>query len=78
MEAQAKAMERKLLEKMRVFDGFDQYAIMNLSQFEEGAFLEKFKAPKFEKYKGTGNPNLHTELYVQKMGQYVNYDKLIV
>ena len=30
MEAQAKEMERKLLEKMKAFDEFDQSAILNL------------------------------------------------
>lgn len=40
-------MERKLFEKMKAYggsDGFDQAMILNLPQFEEGAFLEKFKA----------------------------------
>ena len=64
LETQAKEMEKKLLEKMKVFDGFDQSTILNLPQFEEGAFLEKFKAPEFEKYDGTGYPNMHTRLYV--------------
>ena len=78
MEAQAKEMERKLLEKMKAFDGFDQSAILNLPQFEEGAFPEKFKAPEFEKYNGTGCPNMHTRLYVRRMGQYAKFDKLMV
>ena len=74
-------MEKKLLEKMKAyggFDGFDQNLVLNLPQFEEGAFPEKFKTPEFEKYNGTGYPNLHTRLYVQKMSQYVKYDKLMV
>ena len=71
-------MERKLLEKMRVFNGFDQSIFLNLPQSEERAFLEKFKAPEFEKYDGTIFPNMHTRLYVRKMGQYAKFNRLMV
>ena len=78
MEAQAKEMKRKLLKRMRAFDEFDQSTVLNLPQFEEGAFPKKFKAPELEKYNRTGCPNMHTRLYVRRMGQYAKFDKLIV
>ena len=81
LEVRASEMEKKLLEKMKAYggvDGFDQAAILNLPKFEEGEFPEKFKAPEFEKYNGTGCPNMHTRLYVRRMGQYARFDKLMV
>ena len=64
-------MEKKLLEKIKAYEGsdrLDQALILNLSQFKEGAFLKRFMAPEFEKYDETGYLNLHTRLYVRRMG----------
>ena len=78
LEAQYKEMEGRLLsqfaERMKAFndaDGFEQMGIADWPISEVGSYPEKFKAPGFEKYDGTGCPKLHARLYVRRMGKYV-------
>ncbi|RDX73528.1 hypothetical protein CR513_46848, partial [Mucuna pruriens] len=37
-----------------------------------------FKAPKFEKYKGSSCPRVHLAMYYQKMTAYIQQDKILV
>ena len=85
LEAQNKEMEKRLVQqfnkKMKVLektDGFDQMGITSLPTIQVRAYPEKFKAPNFEKYDGTGCPKLHARLYAWRMNQYVHYEHIMV
>ena len=38
----------------------------------------KFKAPDFDKYRGTGCPSSHLTMYVRKMAAYAHDDKVLI
>ena len=85
LEVQYEEIEERLLrqlnEKVKVFNsanGFEQMSLNTWPSFDAGSYPEKFKAPKFEKYNGTGCPKVHARLYVWKMGRYVPNEQLIV
>lgn len=53
-------------------DTMDMCLVSNL------VMLEKFKTPKFEKYKGHTCPESHTVMYFRKMAAYTKNDKLLI
>ena len=85
LEAQYEEIEGRLFgqfnEKMKAFSSADEYEQMGITawpMFDAGSYPNKFKAPEFEKYDGTGCPKIHARLYVWKMGRYVQNEQLMV
>ena len=85
LEVQYEEIEERLLkqlnEKVKVLnsaDGFEQMSLNTWPSFDPRSYPEKFKAPEFEKYDGTGCLKVHARLYVWKMGRYVQNEQLMV
>lgn len=73
-------MCRALAKKLRVMEGHSSTSLSALEMclVTDVVILPKFKEPEFEKYKGLDFPNIHKNMYFQKMVAYAIDDKLMV
>ena len=62
-----------LAEKLRIMEGSSAHGSVdldNLTNFPQVIMPPKFKAPKFVKYDGTGDPCTHMRMFYRKMAPY--------
>ncbi|XP_052728311.1 uncharacterized protein LOC108320289 [Vigna angularis] len=70
-----------LEEKMRAIEGMKNYGFGNVARLSlvPGVKIPyKFKAPKFEKYRGDTCPKIHLAMYCRKMAAYAYDDQLLI
>ncbi|RDX89106.1 hypothetical protein CR513_29207, partial [Mucuna pruriens] len=67
-------------EWMRIIEGTDSHGLdaTDLCLMSDITLLADFKAPKFEKYKGSSCPQVHLAMYYRKMAAYIHQDKILV
>uniref|UniRef100_A0A2N9G2N0 Retrotransposon gag domain-containing protein n=1 Tax=Fagus sylvatica TaxID=28930 RepID=A0A2N9G2N0_FAGSY len=70
-----------LEEKIRLMQGLNSFGNTNFSSmswFPNMTVPPKFKAPKFEKYNGRGDPMIHLQIYCWKMAPYSDNELLLI
>lgn len=66
---------KKIKEKMRSFQGFEDYGRIiysDLCIFSKMSMPKRFKIPNFEKYDGTNKSIVHLQNYLENMALYKN------
>lgn len=73
-------MCRALAEKLRIMEGHNSTSMSALEMYlvPYVAIPSKFKAPKYEKYKGLSCPNMHLKMYCRKMVVYTRDEKFMI
>jgi hypothetical protein len=70
-----------LEEKIRLIQGLNSFGntdFSSMSWFPNMTVPPKFKAPKFEKYNGRGDPMIHLQMYCRKMAPYADNEPLLI
>jgi hypothetical protein len=70
-----------LEEKIRLMQGLNSFGntdFSSMSWFPNMTMPPKFKAPKFEKYNGRGDPMIHLQMYCRKMAPYADNEPLLI
>ncbi|XP_014524059.1 uncharacterized protein LOC106780296 [Vigna radiata var. radiata] len=77
----AKSKLEILEERLRAIEGVESYGfgdIARLSLVPDVKIPHKFKAPEFEKYKGSTCPKSHLTMYCRKMAAYAYDEQLLI
>ncbi|BAT81594.1 hypothetical protein VIGAN_03135200 [Vigna angularis var. angularis] len=77
----AKGRLEILEERLSVIEGVKNYGFGNVARLSLAPgvkILHKFKAPEFEKYKGSTCPKSHLTMYCRKMAVYAYDDQLLI
>ncbi|RDY14360.1 hypothetical protein CR513_00583, partial [Mucuna pruriens] len=71
---------RFLEERLRIVEGIDKYGLdaADLCLVPDVVLPTDFKAPDFDKYRGSSCPRTHLAMYCRKMAAYVQDDKILV